>query len=246
MPRQSSCAILLLLAIGVALPREVSAAIQISFCGQQNSCVCIDWTGPSSSWIEVRCPQSEDSGWTQDPTGETVNDPDGTWGGPGAEQPSDEPGSPLSGSLLFSWNLAYNVAENRLRGDSNCCLGGKPYYTPNECTMLFNGNPMGRTGKYLLTEYINPRRGDGVVGPKGKVPCDNAGISVWTTCCQHDPDVFVCSRFENQPRDFAAALVIHEVLHVAGQREESDPGEEPLPPPTPAEITDAVREACDL
>lgn len=130
MRRQASCAILLLLAIGVALPREVSAAIQISFCGQQNSCVCIDWTGPSSSWIEVRCPQSEDS--------------------------------------------------------------------------------------------------------------------VWTTCCQHDPDVFVCSRFENQPRDFAAALVIHEVLHVAGQREESDPGEEPLPPPTPAEITDAVREACDL
>lgn len=105
---------------------------------------------------------------------------------------------------------------------------------------------MGRMGADLVQNYIVVRGGEGVQGPGGSVPCDNPGIAVWTTCCQHDPDVFVCNSFGSLSSNLQTALVIHETMHVAGQPEDTTATAGPNDPPTTAEITARIREACGL
>lgn len=229
------------------IPTPVQAAIRVTFCSGQPGCICIDWDRGSSSWLEVRCPSGGgDSGWTDDPSGSPIDDPGGGWRGPGGGQDSDQPGNILSPELSFAWNNAKESAWSKLRGDKNCCIAGKIYFTPNECTNLFQGNPMGWTGADLVRNYIVPRRGEGVQGPDGTTPCDSASIALWTTCCSHDPDVLVCDRFVNSSFDEQVALIIHEALHVAGQPEDQTTTAGPGDDPTSSDIQATVREACGL
>jgi hypothetical protein len=210
--------------------------------------LCIDWDRGFSTYLEVRCPSADDSGWTTDPTGALPPGygGGGGWRGTGDGETSDNPGTPPKPSLQFAINRAKDLARQRLKGDSQCCIGGKPYYTPNECTKLFIGNPLGTLGAGLLDNYVNFRDGTGVSGPGGTVPCSSGGTAMWTTCCQHDPDILVCSSFANLGVNDAAAIMIHEVLHVAGQPEDTTPTAGPGDPPTTGEITSRVKDACGL
>lgn len=233
--------LLMLIAI-FSFSSDAEAATRIYMCLE--GCLCIDWDRGTSTYLEVRCPNG-DGGWTTDPTGGGWNPPGG-WGGPGNEKPSDNPGSAPSGGLGFAISKAKDLAWKRLRGDQNCCLAGKPYYTPSECTQLFFNNEMGRLGADLIQNYVNFRRGEGVKAPDGSTPCNNPGISAWTTCCNHDPDVLVCDRFENLSTGDGAAILIHEVMHVAGQPEDTTTSAGPGDPPTTQDITASVKEACSL
>lgn len=86
--------------------------MSVSFCTGQPGCICIDWDRGTSSYLEVRCTTGGGTGgWTQDPTGETVDHPGGGgWNGPGDEKQSDNPGTPLTMHLLRAWNIATDQA----------------------------------------------------------------------------------------------------------------------------------------
>jgi hypothetical protein len=225
---------------------EADAAASISFCSNQPGCLCISWQQAGGEWLEVRCPEGGgDPGWTKDPGGGDIVDPDPGWEGPGGEQPPSNPGDPLSGEDKFAWDKAANYAWTTLRGDRDCCIGGKPFYTPNECTALFLNNEMGRMGADLVQNYLNPRYGQGVKDADGNTPCSQA-ISAWTTCCNHDPDIMVCDSFKNLSTSAAAAILIHEAMHVAGQPEDKTSSVGPNDPPTTTQITARIKEACGL
>lgn len=232
--------------LGSLFPATSEAAIRVYLCTAPGrvDCLCLDWDRGFSTYLEVRCP-SGDGGWTTDPTGGNPQPPGG-WRGPGNGQPSDNPGNPATGNLGFAISAAKQLAWQRLRGDSNCCLAGKPYYTPNECTKLFLGNELGMLGAQLIQNYVNFRNGEGVKDKDGNTPCSSPTMSAWTTCCNHDPDVLVCDKFKNLSASDAAAILIHEVLHVAGQPEDTTPTSGPGNAPTTNDITASVTEACNL
>jgi len=249
--RQMVWGVLLGLVVASAtLAPRAEAAAKVYFCTSEGGtpCLCIDWDGPASTYIEVRCPSAGESGFTTDPNGHLPPGygGGGGWQGPGGGQTSDNPGKPTSGELTFAINNAKSIARLRLKGDSECCLAGKPYNVPNECTKLFVGNPLGMLGAGLLDNYVNFRDGTGVHAPDGTVPCNSGGTAMWTTCCAHDPDVMVCSSYKNLGVNDAAAIMIHEVLHVAGQPEDATPGIGPGDFPTTNEITQRVKDACNL
>jgi hypothetical protein len=236
----------LALALAVSGVERADAAATVSICTNQPDCLCITWERAGGEWIEVRCPEfGGDPGWTRDPGGGDIVDPNPGWRGPGGEQPPSNPGDPLSGEDKFAWNKAADLAWQSLRGDRNCCINGKPYYTPNECTKLFLNNPMGRMGADLVQNYVNPRYGQGVKASDGSTPCSQ-GVSAWTTCCAHDPDVMVCDSFKNLSTSAAAVIVIHETMHVAGQPEDKTSSVGPNDPPTTSQITARIKEACGL
>jgi predicted metallopeptidase len=56
----------------------------------------------------------------------------------------------------------------------------------------------------------------------------------------------VCDRFANMSTRDAAAILIHEVLHVAGQPEDQTQTAGPNDPPTTNQIQQRVKEACNL
>lgn len=232
----------------LAVPIDIEARVTVSFCQGQPGCICIDWDRVSSSYVEVRCPSGQGtSGWTNDPSGGDVDHPgDGGWRGPGGGQTSDSPGSPLTGALAFAWSRAKNSAWSKVRGDSSIGPTGKPMYTLNKCSSLFFNNPMGELGHNLIDNYIVGRNGEGMRGPDGTIPCDNPAVSIWTTCCNHDPDIFVCASFEGLSATMQIALLIHETMHVAGQTEDQTPTSGPGDAPTTSDITSTVREACGL
>jgi len=233
------------LTVLAAVPAEAAVNVYLCTAPGQVGCVCVDWDRGFSTYLEVRCPAPADDGWTTDPTGGPPFH-GGGWRGPGTDQPSDNPGGPPKPDLQFAINKAKDVAWERLRGDHNCCLAGKPYFTPNECTKLFLGNPLGGTGANLIKNYVNFRDGEGVKDSKNNTPCKSSTTSAWTTCCNHDPDVLVCDKFKHLSTNDGAAILIHEVLHVAGQPEDTTPTAGPADPPTTDQITQRVKEACKL
>lgn len=234
-----------LLAVGMLLiPQHAEAAATVGFCGDPNvGCICIDWSSGGSTWIEIKCPSGGDDGWTTDWDG-TPEDHTPGWTGSGDPREGDG-GTSLAGSLRQAYLRAKNLAKDRARGDDQCCIGGKPYHTPNECSQLFVGNNLGMGGAQIIDNYIEPRVGDGVEDSTGNVPCSQ-GSAIWTKCCQHNPTVYVCSSFENLPTGHAAAFVIHEALHVAGQAEDKTTSVGPADAPTSGQIQQRVQEACNL
>lgn len=229
---------------------NAQGAVTIGFCSNQPSCLCVDWTVGASSHIEVRCPDgSGSSGWGTDPGGDPsgIVDPGGGFGGSGNEQPesSPAPGNPLSPTLMQRWGAARATALDKLEEDIEM-IGGKPKAIPNKCSLLFRNNNLGRKGDDLLNSYVIARGGEIIQAPDGSVPCNSSSTSVWTTCCNHSPYVFVCNRFGNLPVSGREAMAIHETLHVAGQGEDGSSSAGPGDSPTSGQITDFVEEACDL
>ncbi len=115
---------------------------------------------------------------------------------------------------------------------------------PTSCSMLFDNSPLGMSGVEILNGYVVFRRGEGVTHGSNVKPCENPTTGAWTTCCNHDRVIFLCDRFAGFATSFAATLLIHEGLHVAGQLEDTSPSTGPGDPPTAGQLTSAVEAAC--
>lgn len=224
------------------------AAASVGLCPSENGtpCLCISWDVKGGTYIEVRCPEASISGWTTDPNGNNPQPP-GSWRGPGSEpEPrTSHPGNPLGLKEKVKWDNAMDIASTKLLGDCEN-IGGKPHCIPDECGRLFQGNPLGRKGYDLLTNYVIPRGGEGISDAHGVKRCSLPGVQAWTNCCDHNPYVFVCKRFGDLNANDAAMFMIHETLHVAGQHEDTDGATGPGESPNTNQISAAVREACGL
>lgn len=228
--------ILLCLVLGqlFTLPSPVWSA-KVEFCGQSGECLCISWKTNTGGYVEVRCPLER--GWTNDILSwhgkrGTFVDQRGSFYGNGLPNPytNPAPGGILPGPLAAAITRASGGAFNRLRNKE-------------ACDSLFNDNPMNLHSGFILNEFIEYRWGQGVTGPGGTRPCDGA-VAAWTTCCKHDPYVFICDRFLNLSSTDQELKLIHEGLHVASQAEDGTSSAGPSDPPNSPEIDGSVLAAC--
>jgi len=210
----------------------------------QVSCVCITWTSPGGSLIEIRC-QDGSSGWSSGPT-VPPDGSGGSWVGTGTPKApaSPLPGMPLSGEAGMAVSSAKNSAITKVRGEKVPDMKG--VWEPTRCTDLFADNPLGKTGAYILGNYIVFRDGTGVTNENNVNVCATGTVSAWTKCCQHDPVVFICpSEFTDLSPSQRSTKLIHEAMHVAGQFEDLDGSVGPGDPPNPSQIDAIVNEACN-
>lgn len=132
----------------------------------------------------------------------------------------------------------------KVRGEKVADMKG--VWEPTECTDLFAANPLGKTGAYILGNYIVFRDGTGVKDAADVNVCATGSVSAWTKCCQHDPVVFICpSEFTDLSPSQRSTKLIHEALHVAGQFEDQDGSVGPGDPPNPSQIDAIVNGACN-
>lgn len=235
---------LVLICVAAVVP--LTAEAMPSLCGATGECVCVTWTGGSSATVEVRCPAggTDRSGWQIG-----SNPPDGSggsWGGSGNPKDplANAPGTALSGTTSFNASSAKSGATVKLRGEKVPDMKG--VWEPTACTMLFHNNPMGRSGADLMANYVILRDGTGVKDSAGNEPC-KSNVAAWTTCCNHDRYVFICpSKFDGLSSSQRQAILIHEVMHVAGQMEDGTTSVGPGDHPTSPNITAEVEAACGL
>lgn len=215
-----------------------------------DDCYCITWQSGGDVWIEVRCPVDDTGrvvgtpGWRKGD--QPADGSSGSMGGDGSqkEAPPTLPGMPLSGTDKQLTDQAKSAATVKLRGTRIEDMKG--VFEPNQCTELFDNSPLNMRGLDLL-DYVIFRNGTGVRDPNdsSRVPCTT--FAAWTTCCTHDRVVYVCpSNFNSMSRDARTAVLIHELLHVAGQREDLTNTSGPDDPPTTSQIQTIVKNACGL
>ncbi|HEV7240619.1 MAG TPA: hypothetical protein VGQ36_15380 [Thermoanaerobaculia bacterium] len=232
------------IAIALLLPCfPLLANVSVGVCNQ--TCICIYWDGPGSSTVEVRC--NGDGGWSPSSSPTLPIPGDGSWGGGGTPPNSPAPGMPLETVVAMAVNQANNTAKNKVRGDRRYDPEIKYYYTPNNCTRLFYGSSFSESGYELLNGYIRYRNGEAVSDPNQstRIPC-NEGIAAWTMCCEHGKYVLICNEFMNYGPDDRVATLIHEAMHVAGQRETAGGNNGDQTPPSTSQIMAAVKAACGL
>jgi hypothetical protein len=139
---------------------------------------------------------------------------------------------------------ARNTAITKLRGEKVPDLKG--VWAPTPCTDLFLNSPLGKTGAFLLGSYVVFRDGTAVKDSQGVDQCSTGSVAAWTSCCQHDPVVFICPvKFEQSGSDDRIKYLIHETMHVGGQQEDKDGTVGPGDPPNSDQINQAVDEACN-
>jgi hypothetical protein len=205
-----------------------------------NECLCIAWAVPGGERLEMRCPGSGGN------PGGGDTPPDGyiqpTWGGGGTPVvTSPAPGMPLSAAMSSIVSGAQNRAKSLVAGDRDPSTG---FRIPNECTFLFNGNLLGKSASSIMASVLF-RSGTGLKDSSGREPCADPNVSAWTQCCNHSPYVFICDRFTNLSPSEQAYTLIHEAMHVAGQRENGTTSVTgPNDPPNADQITNTVQKAC--
>lgn len=211
-------------------------AVEASRCGWDPSCLCITWFDDGGASIEIRCPSGSDDGWTPpdtDASGSSgggappIIDPEGSWDGTGA---FDSPGFLLGEELTFDEELfvddAYYYADRLLRLDP-------------ECKALFHGSPLTENAAWLLSK-IQFRNGQGMSG------CAKKGTAAFVRHPgKHEPIVFLCEAYFESSYLYAGQLLIHELLHVAGQSEDSTATSGPGDSPSSIGIQLVVMKACD-
>jgi hypothetical protein len=233
------------IAVLVLLPFVLTAA-EISLC--HVDCVCIFWTTLAGGTQELRCPIGGfPSGWTNG--GAPPDGGGGSWGGPGTGQ---TPPSPLPGNVLNPITSGYvtsakGSAVTKLRGEKVTDPGTrKGTWLPTPCTDLFLNNPLGESGASLLGSYVVFRDGTGTKDAQGVDQCATGAFGAWTTCCQHDPVIFICpAKFNTSSPSDRIKYLIHETMHVAGQQEDKNGTVGPGDPPNSSQINDAVDTACN-
>lgn len=179
------------------------------------------------------------------PPGQEPVDGPGSFGGNGtpAAPPSPLPGDAITAQQLTKLAAAKSAARSKVARRRIPGLD-PPTLAPTTCTLLFENAPLQMTGVELLDSYVIFRGGQNVVGPLGNEPCSSGGTGAWTTCCDHSPIIYLCNEFSNLSSSTAGLILIHEMLHVAGQREDSNSTTGPGNPPNTAQISAAVMEAC--
>jgi hypothetical protein len=234
--------------VSILWARPLDANAQVEVCNQ--NCICVYWQSGGDAWVEVRCPG--DSGWVGSGSIPSLGSGElpgfGTWGG-GTPTTSQALGLPLNTELTMLVGRAANNAKTKLHGDRvNDPEMGKNIYVPNNCTRLFQGSKFNEDGYSLLNGFVSFRSGDGVYDPNNptSVPC-NEGRAAWTTCCTHSKYVYICgASFSALTVNDQTKVVIHETLHVAGQLEAVGGNTGGTTPPSPAQIDQAVKDACGL
>jgi len=109
------------------------------------------------------------------------------------------------------------------------------------CSVLFENSPLGMTGGALLGNYAIFRYDNGTV------PGSICGPSTfaWVQGSTGSPVIFLCDGFFQFAPPTSSFFLIHELLHVAGQMEDTTPSAGPGDPPTTNQIQVIVEEACD-
>ncbi|HEX7830041.1 MAG TPA: hypothetical protein VF787_10300 [Thermoanaerobaculia bacterium] len=245
---------LLLVAICVASLISLPLHAMAWRCGDLGTCVCISWSVGNSGYIEVRCPAdgAEPSGWTTGDPGD-ADGSRGSFGGSGSKKmaPSPLPGMVLTPETNQKVSGAKTEGVKRLRGEQEFDEGtGKPIWIPTACSDLFANSPMSSgtnplPGAQLLSTYVIFRDGTGVKDKDNRDRCAE-GAAAWTTCCSHDPVIFICpAKFNSASFDDRIKYLIHETLHVAGQMEDLDGTIGPDDPPNSGQINADVDAACN-
>lgn len=224
----------------------------VSLCQNDASCVCVWWTHSTGYYEEVRCPS--DASWWDPSQPWEYRWGDGTWGGPGVP-PTNDPslGCPIPEAFESEFLSAKGDAIIALKGDRDWDpIRNKPIWVPNACSDLFYGSGFEENGSFLLGNYIDFRYGEGVAHPDtGQIPCDDPGTAAWTfgplDSRPHSRNVMLCGSFFASNYNDRINILIHEGLHVAGQGEAppSGPGN-PLGPPTPEDLYQTIKDACNL
>jgi YD repeat-containing protein len=175
---------------------------------------CICWDDGAESG--VICPEGGGGGGGGD-TG-------GGGGGGGSDPGGGGGGDPGAGSVPLSpeQTVELNAAKSRAKNKLN---------NRQQCRDLFSGlaNQDGIAVIDATTYRSYPNSSN----------C-STGAALWTQVGSFN--VYLCNSFLNQSPDMQAALVIHEAMHSAGQKESPQyPGY-----PTSQELTNMVRAACNL
>lgn len=228
--RLLSISILVFLA---AVPMEA----KVSRCSFDPACLCIEWSGAEGATIEIRCPSGSDDtgGWTTtgDFGGPTVVpdivDPEGSWEGTGGfGGPGLLLGKPLTLEEQLDLGNAEFFAKRMINNDP-------------ECQKLLAGSPLTENGDWLLTK-IQYRKGETVPGSL----CSKPNVAAFArNVPQHEPIVYLCNLFFFLDAVGAGQVLIHEMLHVAGQSEDSTQSTGPGDAPSSEAIHDTVTAACN-
>jgi hypothetical protein len=236
------------LAASLLAVAPAAAKVKISLCGPD--CLCIEYDEDFGTHIEVRCNLSGggggEGGWTTIEPGPNEPAPDGpgSFGGDGdpGEETTPAPCNPVPVARQPKLNSAISSAKTRLTR-----VGPPENRQPTTCTTLFRNSPLGMPGLTLLDPnapfHAIFRYGENCTLPNGDQPC-NSGVAAAATCCTHSPYVYICDAFDNRTTTEAALLLIHELLHVAGQKEDTTTSAGPGDPPTTNQLNDVVRAAC--
>jgi|GEM_PF-6250512 len=206
-------------ALAISLGSDKEAALFISdalikrWCQGIDNMGCVCWDDGAESGII--CPDGDDGGGgggSDGGGGGGDSEPDGGGTNPGA-------GSvPLSPEQMQKLNAAKNRAKQRLEDLQQC---GDLF----KDLTLTNG-----PGVIDATTYRSHPNSDAC----------GAGAAIWTQV--GSLNAYLCNSFINQVADMRAALVIHEAMHSAGQRESPQyPGY-----PTSVQLTNLVRTTCNL
>lgn len=228
----------------VILYPSVADAGKAARCGAQNECLCIDWSFEAGSYIEVRCPGGGNTdGWISGQAGPNNpptwdGDPDdltntrGSWD-PNIDEIEFPPGrgSAPRERMKDTLNAGKRIALERLEQDA-------------ECKALFQGNPTGHSGIDTF-RMISWRDGNGMY-PSSQDPCDQGLVFAWVDASSEKAEAYLCYEFQFLKKDLAAAVLIHEALHIAGQDEDQTSWSGPGDPPRSMDISQIVANACNL
>ncbi len=211
------------------------AEAHLSRCSFDPSCICITWSFESGSTIEIRCPESSGSpdGWAapaQNPnTRPDIVDGRGSFNGSGE---FDGPAFLMGSDTTFS-------QDRKLTAGKRIAL--RKLQEHETCRSLFANSPLTENPEWLLSK-IQWRNGQNA--PEST--CDEPESVATHVGQSHNIQVLLCPNFVNLNDGQAAVIILHEALHVAGQRENGDGSVGPGNPPGSASISRAVADACEI
>lgn len=250
MRRIGSCLRLLLCTAALQLLFPGTAWSNLSWCNVEKTCVCISWWSGSGLTVrEVRC-ESGGGGFYTGPwigQGENGGGNPGSWVGDGVQRTGGTAPGPYAWassiplSVRSKYSVARAIARSKLQKKPNPEIPEELEETT--CTSLFKHSPLGLSGPYLIDYYAKFIYGQTLIPPgKSEPPCLTSSAWVYTTPA-HTPWVVLCNSFGGMSDTSAAHLMIHELLHLAGQDEQRIP-DEPGFQPTSSDINNKVIEAC--
>lgn len=235
--------------------------VRVEQCAIDTSCTCIEWWDGANSTVEMRCPGSSGGGsgssgggWVS--TGGGIPDNDGSFGGGGAIKPPAA--TPPGGELPPQGPQDTKVKQAKTKVTEKLAL--KCHKDPRTqqnrcwdttCTQLFHNNKTNLPGRNIETkvQYRLGQNYSTVVNGRVVFPCQDpllpAMAFVDRTRGYHDPYIFLCNSFFAlaDPSD-AALILIHEILHTAGQDENRTNSAGPGDPPSSDSISDVVYNSC--
>ena len=205
--------------------------VEAERCAFDPACLCITWYSAASARVEVRCPDY--GGWTNQTAGPVSNPPT-----------IEDPAGSFRGNGLFEGGFfhAPSVSLAQQRKLSSAIYVARDRLESLRCAGLFQNSPLTENALWLLSK-IQWRNGE--LDPAGF--CTEPDVKAYYRHPSvHEPIVYLCDAFTGQTLSEAATTVIHELLHVAGQREDdtwqAGPGDYPIS----RGITFVIEEACNL